>query len=77
MPPPVVEVPRIPEPAEQVDVLREQLDYLIEIVTHEPVSSNRDEVKRFRRVRDILLEPWATKQVLQCVRGDVKHRKDA
>lgn len=51
---PVIEIPRIPEPADEAEVLREQLDYLIR-------HHHRDvpcciECRRLKLVSRILLE---------------------
>jgi len=52
---PQIEVPRVTEPARDADVMREQLDYLIEHATGAG-QCGCAECQRFRRVRAILLE---------------------
>jgi hypothetical protein len=52
---PQVELQRIPEPADETDVLREQLEYLIEHAAQE-VQCGCSECQRYLRVRSILLE---------------------
>jgi hypothetical protein len=55
---PQTEMPRIPEPADETDVMREQLEYLIEHAAHEgPCGCS--ECQRYLRVRSILLEIFA------------------
>jgi hypothetical protein len=52
---PQVEISRIPEPADETAILREQLDYL---VGHAALNAQCDcaECRRYFRVRSILLE---------------------
>lgn len=52
---PQVELQRIPEPADETDVLREQLEYLIEHRAQE-VQCGCSECQRYLRVRAALLE---------------------
>ena len=52
---PQIEVPRIPEPADETDVMREQLEYLIEHAA-EGTACGCSDCQRYRRVRAILLE---------------------
>ena len=49
------ELPRIPEPADETDVMREQLEYLIEHAA-EAVECGCPECRRYLRVRAALLE---------------------
>jgi len=48
-------LPRVPEPADENDVMREQLEYLIRHAT-EPGICSCSECQRFIRVRSLLLE---------------------
>ena len=48
-------LPRAPEPADESDVMREQLEYLIRHAT-EPGICSCSECQRFIRVRSLLLE---------------------
>jgi len=52
---PQVELQRVPNPADETDVLREQLEYLIEHTAQE-VQCGCSECQRYLRVRSILLE---------------------
>lgn len=52
---PQVELQRVPEPADEMDVMREQLEYLIEHSGRE-VQCGCRECQRYLRVRAILLE---------------------
>jgi len=52
---PKVELPRVLEPAADADVMREQLDYLIEHAARAPECGCL-ECQRYFRVRSILLE---------------------
>ena len=56
--PVAVELPRVPEPADEADVLREQLDYLL---NYPRVHGSCDcpECDRLMRVRSVLLEVFA------------------
>lgn len=58
---PQIELPRIPEPADEADVLREQLEYLIANATLE-APCGCSECQRYFRVRSILLEIFAEPQ---------------
>jgi hypothetical protein len=53
---PQVELPRIPEPADDADVLREQLEYLIDHAAFDEAPCGCSECQRYLRVRSILLE---------------------
>jgi len=55
---PQIEVQRIPEPADETEVMREQLEYLIEH-TAKNVRSACSECQRYLKVRSILLEIFA------------------
>ncbi len=55
---PQVEQARVPEPAVETEVLREQLDYLIEHATRNE-ACGCSECQRFARVRTALLEIFA------------------
>jgi hypothetical protein len=48
-------LPRIPEPADACDVMREQLEYLIGHAT-EPGACACSDCQRYLRVRSVLLE---------------------
>jgi len=48
-------LPRVPEPADENDVMREQLEYLIGHATERGICSC-SECQRFIRVRSLLLE---------------------
>ena len=52
---PQIEIPRVPETADEGDVLREQLDYLIGHA-HGAAPCGCRECQRYYRVREILLE---------------------
>ncbi len=52
---PQLERPRVPEPAAETDILREQLEYLIEHSSRHS-QCGCSECKRYGRVRDALLE---------------------
>ena len=52
---PQIEIPRIPEPADETDVMREQLEYLIGHAA-QPGACGCSECQRYLRVRSILLE---------------------
>jgi len=52
---------RIPEPADESDVMREQLEYLIEHTARE-VDCGCSECQRYLRVRAILLEIFGEPQ---------------
>ncbi len=58
---PQMELPRIPEPADETDVMREQLEYLIE---HAALAGQCgcSECQRYLRVRAVLLEIFAEPQ---------------
>ena len=56
MPRVVVELPRVPEPPDEADVLREQLDYLLGGARFHGKCDCPD-CERYRRVRHALLEP--------------------
>ena len=55
MPPEALTLPRVPEPADESEVMREQLEYLI---THaaEAGICGCSECQRYLRVRSLLLE---------------------
>ena len=55
VPPSGLSLPRVPEPADENDVLREQLEYLIGHATERGVCGCSD-CQRFLRVRSALLE---------------------
>jgi hypothetical protein len=55
---PKVEVPRIPKPAEEIGILREQLEYLMEH-TARNAQCGCSECQRYLRVRSALLEIFA------------------
>jgi hypothetical protein len=55
MAPQQLALPRVPEPAEESDVLREQLEYLIGH-SADRVNCGCSECQRYLRVRAILLE---------------------
>ena len=48
-------MPRVPEPADESDVMREQLEYLIAHAT-EPGTCGCSACQRYLRVRSLLLE---------------------
>jgi hypothetical protein len=52
---PQVERQRIPEPVDETDILREQLDYLIDHAGRNP-SCGCSECRRYLRARTALLE---------------------
>ncbi len=52
---PQIEMPRIPEPANETDVMREQLEYLI-AHTADAGQCGCSECQRYLRVRSVLLE---------------------
>jgi len=56
-----MEPQRIPEPADETDILREQLEYLIEH-TAEEMQCGCSECQRYLRVRSILLEIFGEPQ---------------
>ena len=58
---PQVELPRIPEPADETDILREQLDYLIEHASRN-AQCGCSECQRYLRVRSVLLEIFGEPQ---------------
>ncbi|HVN02861.1 MAG TPA: hypothetical protein VMT86_00510 [Bryobacteraceae bacterium] len=58
---PKVELPRVLEPACDADVMREQLDYLIEHAVRAPGCGCPD-CQRYLRVRSILLEIFGEPQ---------------
>ena len=58
---PQVEPLRIPETADDSDILREQLDYLIEHAASE-AQCGCAECRRYHRVRSILLEIFGEPQ---------------
>lgn len=55
---PQVELPRVPEATDESDVLREQLEYLIEHAAR-GVACGCTECQRYLRVRSVLLEIFA------------------
>jgi hypothetical protein len=55
---PQVELSRIPEPANETDILREQLEYLIEHAAAN-AQCGCSECQRYAKVRSILLEIFA------------------
>jgi hypothetical protein len=55
---PQVELSRIPESADETDILREQLEYLIEHAAAN-VQCGCSECQRYSKVRSILLEIFA------------------
>jgi hypothetical protein len=56
---PAIEPPRVVEAADPNEVLREQLDDLIEC-SLQPLKASEAELDRLARVRRILLEPLTT-----------------
>ena len=54
-------LPRVPEPADSNDVMREQLEYLIDHAT-ERGTCGCHECERYLRVRSILLEIFSEPQ---------------
>jgi hypothetical protein len=48
-------LPRVPEPADESDVMREQLEYLIEHAAERGICGC-SECQRYHRVRSLLLE---------------------
>lgn len=58
---PQVELPRIPELADETDVMREQLEYLIEHAARQ-ATCGCSECQRYLRVRSILLEIFGEPQ---------------
>ena len=58
---PQTETPRIPEIADETDVMREQLEYLIEHAA-EADECDCSECRRYLRVRAILLEIFGEPQ---------------
>jgi len=55
---PQLELSRIPEPADETDILREQLEYLIEHAAGN-AQCGCSECQRYLRVRSALLEIFA------------------
>ena len=55
---PQLELSRIPEPADETDILREQLEYLIEHAAGN-TQCGCSECQRYLRVRSALLEIFA------------------
>jgi hypothetical protein len=55
---PQVEIQRIPEPADETDILREQLEYLIEHTARNQ-QCGCSECQRYLKVRSALLEIFA------------------
>lgn len=58
---PQIELARIPEPADEADVMREQLEYLIGHAGRE-AQCGCPECRRYLRVRSILLEIFGEPQ---------------
>jgi len=58
---PQIELPGIPETADESEILREQLEYLIEH-TAEEMQCGCSECQRYLRVRSILLEIFGEPQ---------------
>jgi len=58
---PETAVTRIPEPADETEVMREQLEYLIDHAAQE-VQCGCSECQRYLRVRSILLEIFGEPQ---------------
>ena len=58
---PQAAVARIPEPADETEVMREQLEYLIEHSAQQ-VQCGCSECQRYLRVRSILLEIFGEPQ---------------
>ena len=63
---PQVELPRVPAPADEADVMREQLEYLIEHAA-EAGPCGCSDCQRYQRVRAILLEIFGEPQCAKVV----------
>ena len=57
-------LPRVPEPADEEDVMREQLEYLIDHTTERGICGC-SECHRYLRVRSVLLEIFSEPEAHQ------------
>jgi hypothetical protein len=64
VPPSGLNLPRVPEPADENDVLREQLEYLIGHATERGLCGCSD-CQRYLRVRSALLEIFSEPEAQQ------------
>jgi hypothetical protein len=64
MPDGALNLPRVPEPADEEDVMREQLEYLIDHTTERGICGC-SECHRYLRVRSVLLEIFSEPEAQQ------------